>query len=55
MISMFLTVFAIFFQDDLFLLLKLVFAGYIVLAAARLADKGDKHAFFFSSHGGIIY
>lgn len=51
---MFLAHLAVFFQDNLFLLLKLVFARYIVLAFTDLAYKGDKYAFFFSGHGGII-
>ena len=55
MVRMFLAHLAVFFQDDLFRLLKLVFARYVILAAARLTDEGDKYAFFFLSHGGIIY
>ena len=55
MVRMFLAHLAIFFQDDLLLLLKLVFARYVVLAFADLADEGDENSFFFLGHGEIIY
>jgi len=49
---MFTASFAVFFQNQFFLIFQFVFGGNVVLALACLTDEGKQHSLFLFSHMG---